>query len=176
MNKVSRYLVAQDGLSDWVGRVVSWLTIALIGVLLFEIVSRYFLNSPTIWGHELSTMFFGALCILAGSYTLRHHGHVRSEVIYGLMPPRLKAFCDLVVFGLALLVLAVFFRLAVDFAYESWRTGEFSNMSVWQPPLYPIKSTIPLGVGLLMLQTLAELVRALLRLLGVDYDDPRDDD
>lgn len=174
MNRITRYLVAQDGLSDMVGRVVSWLTLALIGVLLFEIVARYFLNSPTIWAHELSTMFYGAFCILAGSYTLRHHGHVRSEVIYALMPRRLKAFCDLLVYALALLVLAIFLRYASSFAYESWYTGEYSNMSIWQPPLYPIKSTIPLAVALLILQTLAELVRAVLRLLDVPYEDPRD--
>ncbi|WP_299235585.1 TRAP transporter small permease subunit [uncultured Halomonas sp.] len=167
--------MAQDGLSDVVGRVVSWLTLALIGVLLFEIVARYFLNSPTIWAHELSTMLYGAFCILAGSYTLRHHGHVRSEVVYGLMPPRLRAFCDLVVYALTLAVLAIFLRFALSFAYESWSTGEYSNMSMWQPPLYPIKATIPLAVALLMLQALAELVRAVLRLFGISYHDPRDE-
>nr|WP_232341133.1 TRAP transporter small permease subunit [Halomonas pacifica] len=166
----------QDGLSDWVGRATSWLTLGIIGVLLYEVVARYILNAPTIWGHELSTMFFGALSILAGSYTLRHHGHVRSDVVYRLLPLRAQAFCDLVVFALGILVLTVFFRMAVDFAYHSWSIGEFSNSSLWRPPLWPIKATIPLAVGLLILQCLAELVRAALRVAGVRYDDPRDDE
>jgi TRAP-type mannitol/chloroaromatic compound transport system permease small subunit len=175
VSKVTRYLRVQDGLSDWVGRAVSWLTLGIIGVLLFEVVSRYLLNSPTIWGHELSTMFFGALSILAGSYTLRHHGHVRSDVIYRLLPLRAQAFCDVVIFSLALVVLGVVLHMAVDFAYHAWRIGEFSNRSVWRPPLWPIKATIPLAVGLMMLQCLAELVRAALRLAGFAYEDPRDD-
>ena len=175
MSKVTRYLRVQDGLSDWVGRAVSWLTLGIIGVLLYEVVARYLLNSPTIWGHELSTMFFGALSILAGSYTLRHHGHVRSDVIYRLLPFRVQAFCDVVIFSLALAVLAVVLHMAVDFAYHAWRIGEFSNRSVWRPPLWPIKATIPLAVALMMLQCLAELVRAALRLAGYAYDDPRDD-
>ncbi|GEK46492.1 TRAP transporter small permease subunit [Halomonas pacifica] len=176
MSKVTRYLRVQDGLSDWVGRATSWLTLGIIGVLLYEVVARYILNAPTIWGHELSTMFFGALSILAGSYTLRHHGHVRSDVVYRLLPLRAQAFCDLVVFALGILVLTVFFRMAVDFAYHSWSIGEFSNSSLWRPPLWPIKATIPLAVGLLILQCLAELVRAALRVAGVRYDDPRDDE
>ncbi|KJZ14818.1 C4-dicarboxylate ABC transporter substrate-binding protein [Halomonas sp. S2151] len=175
MSKVTLYIRVQDGLSDWVGRAISWLTLGIIGVLIFEVMARYILNSPTIWGHELSTMFFGALGILAGSYTLRHQGHVRSDVIYRLLPRRAQALCDLVIFILAIVVLAVVLRMAVDFAYLSWEIGEFSNSSVWRPPLWPIKATIPLAVGLLMLQCLAELVRAALRLAGVTYQDPRDD-
>lgn len=176
MSKVTRYLRVQDGLSDWVGSAIAWLTLGMIGVLLIEVVARYFLNAPTVWGHELATMFFGALSVLAGSYTLRHHGHVRSDVIYGLLPPRVRAFCDIVVFGLGIVVLSIFFLMAVDFAYTSWSIGEFSNRSVWRPPLWPIKSTIALAVGLLILQSLAELVRAVLRLAGIHYQDPRDDE
>lgn len=175
MSKVTRYLRVQDGLSDWIGRAISWLTLGIIGVLLYEVVARYLLNSPTIWGHELSTMFFGALSILAGSYTLRHQGHVRSDVIYRLLPGRAQAFCDLVIYILALVVLAIVLRMAIDFAYDSWRMDEYSNRSVWQPVLWPIKATIPVAVLFMMLQCLAELVRAALRLAGVDHDDPRED-
>ncbi len=176
MSKITHYLRVQDGLSDWVGRVISWLTLGIIGVLLYEVVARYIANSPTIWGHELSTMLFGALSILAGSYTLRHQGHVRSDVIYRLMPLRARALSDVVVYSLGIAVLLVFFRMAVDFAYDSWRIGEYSNSSLWRPPLYPIKATIPLAVGLLILQCLAEWLRGVLRLFGVQYDDPRDDE
>jgi len=176
VSKVTLYLRVQDGLSDWVGRATSWLTLGIIGVLIFEVVARYMLNAPTIWGHELSTMFFGALSILAGSYTLRHQGHVRSDVIYRLLPGRGQAFCDVVIFTLALVVLAIVLQMAVDFAYHAWNIGEFSNRSVWRPPLWPIKATIPLAVALLMLQCLAELVRAALRLAGVTYQDPRSDE
>lgn len=170
---VTRYLVAQDGLSEYVGRAISWLTLGMIGVLMIEIVFRYFLNSPTLWAHETSTMLYGAFCMLAGTYTLRHHGHVRSEVIYGNLSTRGKAFCDVLIFGAGLVVLGIFLRLAITFAAESWAVLEYSNKSVWQPPLYPIKTVIPIAVGLLLLQNIAELLRALLTVLGVAYDDPR---
>ncbi len=174
MNWVTRYLVAQDGLSEFVGRAVSWLTLGMISVLMLEIIARYFLNSPTIWAHETSTMLYGAFCMLAGAYTLRHRGHVRSEVIYGLMGPRGKAFCDTIIFTLGLVVLGVFFKMAVEFAADSWAVREYSNKSIWQPAIYPIKTVIPVAVGLVILQNIAELLRAVLVLFGVDFVDPRD--
>ena len=35
----------------------SWLTLGIIGVLLYEVAARYTFNAPTVWGHELATMF-----------------------------------------------------------------------------------------------------------------------
>ncbi|MCT4557694.1 MAG: TRAP transporter small permease subunit [Pelagimonas sp.] len=174
MGWVTRYLVIQDGLSEFLGRAISWLTLAMIAVLMLEIVARYFLNAPTIWAHELSTMLYGGFCLLAGAYTLRHRGHVRSEVIWGLLGPRGKAACDTLIFGIGLFVMGIFFKMSVDFAAESWAVKEYSNKSVWQPALYPIKTVIPIAVGLVWLQNLAEFLRSLLTALGVAYDDPRD--
>lgn len=174
MSWVTRYLVAQDGLSEYIGRAISWMTLAMISVLMFEIVARYFLNSPTIWAHETSTMLYGAFCMLAGAYTLRHHGHVRSEVIYGNLSKRARAVCDLVIYTLSLVVLAVFLKLAIEFAAHSWSVQEYSNKSVWQPYIYPIKTVIPVAVALLTLQVIAEWLRSLLITFGVDFVDPRE--
>lgn len=171
---VTRYLVAQDGLSEFVGRAISWLTLGMIGVLVIEIVSRYFLDSPTLWAHETSTMLYGAFCMLAGAYTLRHRGHVRSEVIWGALPKRGQAFCDVLIFSMGAVVLTMFLKLAIGFAAQSWAVLEYSNKSMWQPPLYPIKTVIPIAVGLVLLQNMAELLRAVLTMLGIDFDDPRE--
>ncbi|MBT2130438.1 TRAP transporter small permease subunit [Aliiroseovarius lamellibrachiae] len=174
MGLVTRYLVIQDGLSELVGRTISWLTLAMIAVLMLEIIARYFLNAPTTWAHELSTMLYGGFCIMAGAFTLRHRGHVRSEVIWGMLGTRARATCDVIIFAIGLVVMGIFFKMSLDFAAESWAVREYSNKSVWQPALYPIKSVIPLAVGLVWLQNLAELVRATLTMLGIEFHDPRE--
>lgn len=170
---IKKYLRIQDGISEFVGRVISWLALVLILTLVYEVISRYFFNAPTIWGHELSTMIFGAFTILSGSYTLKHLGHVRSDVIYALFPPRLQRFCDVLVYSIGLFVLGIFFLHSIDFAAKSWEAREVSARSIWQPPLYYIKSVIPVAVFLLMLQSVAELVRAVLAFFNVSFDDPR---
>jgi len=171
---ITKYLAVQDTISDYVGKVVSWITLVLILVLLYEVAMRYWFNSPTAWGHELSTMLFGALGVFAGSYTLRDQAHVRSEVIYMFFPPRMKAVCDVIVYVLSLFAFLVFFKMSFDFAYESWKMGEISSKSTWQPVLYPIKSAIPVALAFLILQNVAELVRSVLKLFNVEFDDPRE--
>lgn len=170
---IEKYLRIQDGISEFVGRVIAWLALILIITLIYEVVSRYFFNAPTIWSHELSTMIFGAFSILSGSYTLKHLAHVRSDVIYLLFPTRMQRFCDILVYLIGLFVLGIVLLHSIEFAAKSWNAREVSARSIWQPPLYYIKSVIPLAVFLLMMQSLAELYRAILYFLNIPFTDPR---
>lgn len=173
---ITRYLMVQDAISDFVGRIASWIAVALTGLLLFEVLMRYGFSRPTAWGHELSTMLFGAMGILAGAYTLRYQAHVRSEIVYMHFPPRVQNLFDFLVFLMGLIVLLMLFRMSIDFAWTSFVRGEVSGKSSWRPVLWPVKAVIPVGVLLLVLQSIAEMVRALMKLLGVDFIDPRDRD
>jgi len=38
----------------WVGRVVAWLIIPLIGVLVYEVIMRYGMNRPTMWAYDIT--------------------------------------------------------------------------------------------------------------------------
>mgnify|MGYP002735693245 CR=1 FL=1 len=176
MSGFTRYLMVQDAISDLVGRLASWIAVVLTGMLLFEVLMRYGINRPTAWGHELSTMLFGVMGILAGAYALRYQAHVRSEVVYMHFPPRVQHFCDFVVFLMGLIVLLILFRMSIDFAWTSFIRGEVSGKSSWRPLLWPVKTVIPVGVLLLILQSIAEMLRALMKLLGRDFIDPRERD
>jgi len=167
MQRLIRCADLADRLSERVGRGVAWLCLAMIAVLLFEVTARYLFNSPTAWAHESTTMLYGTFCILAGAYTHRYHGHVRSEVIYNLFSTRGRALLDLITGSIGLLVFALFFNITLHFAWDSWLMGEHSSKSTWGPPVYPFKAMLPLAIGLLMLQSLAHGLRDLLVVLGV---------
>lgn len=159
MNFISRFLKFQDGVSEFLGRAISWLVLAMIGVLVYEISARYVLNSPTEWAHETTTMLYGTFCVLAGVYTHKHYGHVRSEVVYHLFPVRGRAFLDVITGLIGLVVFGVFFVVVVEFATESWAVGERSSKSTWAPIIYPFKTVLPIAVALMWLQSLANLIR-----------------
>lgn len=159
MKALSGFLRFQDGVSEFVGKAVSWLCLAIIGVLLYEITARYLFNNPTEWAHESTTMLYGTFCVLAGVYTHRHYGHVRSEVIYHLFPVRGRAFLDIITGIVGLVVFAVFFVVVFEFAAESWRIKETSSKSTWAPIVYPFKTVLPIAVALMWLQSLANLIR-----------------
>lgn len=165
---LNKYLCAQDSLSEAVGKAVSWLCLALIAVLLYEVVARYFFNAPTIWAHDLSTMLYGTFCILAGAYTHKHKGHVRSAVVYSLFPKRGQIVLDLIIGLLGLIVFSVFFTVVLEFAMDSWSIKEVSSKSQWAPPIYPFKTILPIAVGLLFLQSLSHFVRDICALFDIE--------
>lgn len=164
---LSQYLAFQDRVSEWVGRTFSWLCLAMIAGLCYEVSARYLFNSPTSWAHESTTMLYGTFCILAGVYTHKHHGHVRSEVIYNLFPERGRAALDVITGLIGLVVFSVFFYITFNFAADSWAMQEVSSKSTWGPVVYPFKSVLPLAVGLMILQSIAALIRSIMVVIGV---------
>jgi TRAP-type mannitol/chloroaromatic compound transport system permease small subunit len=99
--------------------------------------------------------------MLCGAYTLAQNGHVRGDFLYSSMKPRTQASLDLVLYivfflpGIAALVYAGW-----DYAGDSWRIREHSNVTANGPPVYHFKAMIPLAGALLLLQGIAEIARA----------------
>ena len=85
-----------DAMSMKIGHAVKYLIPVLIGVLFFEVVSRYVFDKPTIWALETSMMVFGSIGALCWGYTLRIGGHVRVDVFYTMFSKWWKAFVDVV--------------------------------------------------------------------------------
>jgi TRAP-type mannitol/chloroaromatic compound transport system permease small subunit len=155
---VSSLLHFIDNISKWTGRVVSFLIVALTFLICFEVVARYLLNRPTIWIHETSAMLFGTYIIIGGAYTLYTGGHVNMDVVYGRLLPKGKALIDVITFWFFLLFCGALLWMGGDSAWRALRNFEHSG-SIWNPPIYPIKLIMPIGVFLLLLQGLAKFVR-----------------
>jgi TRAP-type mannitol/chloroaromatic compound transport system permease small subunit len=159
---VERLLHAIDGISTWVGKAAAWLIIVLMAVVCLEVFKRYILNAPTAWIFDLNNMLYGSLFMLAGAYTLAQNAHVRGDFLYSSMRPRTQAALDLVLYvvffvpGIAALIYAGY-----DYAADSWRIGEHSNVTADGPPVYHFKTIIPIAGALVMLQGVAEIVRCI---------------
>ncbi|MDZ7761959.1 MAG: TRAP transporter small permease subunit [Desulfovermiculus sp.] len=155
-----------DRMSTWAGKGVAWLVPILILELVYDAAARYLFNAPTKWSFDISYMLYAAIFLLAAAYTLQKDEHVRIELIYDKFPPRGRAFLDcfgyLVFFFPAMCALIYYGSL---FAWESWMLRETSNLSMWQPPIYPLKTVLPLATVLLSLQGIAIFVRSLRTLI-----------
>src|SRR5690348_1283887 len=159
---VQRLLYAIDGVSTWVGKAAAWLIIALMTVVCVEVFKRYLLNAPTAWIFDAENMMYGTLFMLAGAYALAQNAHVRGDFLYSSMRPRKQASLDLILYfvffipGIAALIYAGY-----DYAADSWRIAEHSNVTADGPPVYHFKSVIPVAGALVMLQGLAEILRCI---------------
>jgi TRAP-type mannitol/chloroaromatic compound transport system permease small subunit len=106
---------------------------------------------------------YGALFFMAGAYTLSRNAHVRGDVIYRLWPARVQATIDLILYIIFFYpgVLALTFAGYI-YAGESWRYHEVSVFSPADIPIFPLKTLIPIGGALLLIQGLAEVFRCII--------------
>jgi TRAP-type mannitol/chloroaromatic compound transport system permease small subunit len=157
---VQSFLHTIDAISTWVGKAAAWLIVALMTVVCVEVFKRYILNAPTAWIFDLNNMLYGTLFMLAGAYTLAQNAHVRGDFLYSSMRPRTQAALDLALYiiffvpGIAALIYAGY-----DYAADSWRIAEHSNVTAEGPPVYHFKTIIPIAGALVMLQGVAEMLR-----------------
>ena len=158
---MERVLLGIDRVSAWTGRAFAWLIVALTALVFWEVGSRYVFGNPHPWAFDAQAMLYGSLFMLAGAYTLAAAAHVRGDILYGYLPPRVQACLDLVLYiafflpGVAAMIWAGYF-----FAAESWAIDEHSSVTASGPPVYPFKAVIPVAAAFLMLQGLAEIARA----------------
>jgi TRAP-type mannitol/chloroaromatic compound transport system permease small subunit len=151
-----------DGISTWVGKAAAWLIMVLMIVVCVEVFKRYIMNMPTAFIFDITNMLYGTLFMLCGAYTLAQNAHVRGDFLYSSMKPRTQAALDLVLYlvffvpGIAALIYA-----GADYAGDSWRIAEHSNVTSNGPPVYHFKTVIPIAGALVMLQGFAEILRAI---------------
>src|ERR687897_2122371 len=159
---VQRFLHTIDGVSTWVGKAAAWLIIGLMILVCVEVFKRYIMNMPTAWIFDASNMFYGTLFMLAGAYTLAQNAHVRGDFLYSSMRPRTQASLDIVLYIVFFLPgIAALMYAGYDYAHDSWRIAEHSNVTADGPPVYHFKTVIPIAGALVMLQGVAEIVRCI---------------
>lgn len=149
-----------DTLSSWTGRLAHWLATILVALISLEVILRYVFNRPTSWNFETSLMVGGVLYLLAWSYDHYCRAHIRVDVLYTRLSPRGKTAVDAIgslIFFFPVILL--FVKISFDWALESVRTGEISNMSIWYPPMWPFRFLVAIGFTLFALQGVSNFLK-----------------
>ncbi len=148
-----------DALNERIGLGISWVLLAAVLICAGNALVRYSLNISSNAWLEIQWYLFGAIFLLASSYTLKRNEHVRIDVVVGRFTKRTQVWIDIFGFLLFLLpatLLILYF--AVPFAMESIRSQEMSSnaggLIVW-----PAKLLIPVGFLMLTLQGISELIK-----------------
>ena len=81
MESYLKWVEKIDQLSDWSGRIVSYLVYPLVGGVAYEVIARYFFNAPTEWAYDVTYMLYGAIFMLGAAYTLLKKGHIRTDLL-----------------------------------------------------------------------------------------------
>jgi len=153
-------LSAIGKISDKTGIFVGYWVLVMIAIIVVDVVLRFGLGKPTIWAGELCSNMFGIYFLIGGALTLRENAHVSIEIFYDHFGRKTRLIIDIVSFGFISLFCVILVWMGGQIAIESITNLERSHTQ-WAPPLYPLKSAIPLGGLLVWLQACANLVSKL---------------
>jgi len=172
-----------DRLNDWIYAAIRWLVLVMIAVGAYNALARYANRwtdvqlAPNAL-YDLQWYMFSLVFLLGAAYGLNHDVHVRVDVFYARLSPRVRAWIDL--FGTALFVIPfsiVVMVVSWPAVLNSWAIREASS-DPGGLARYPIKTVILVCFALLLLQGIAVVIEkiALLRLgeAGVEGMAPTD--
>jgi TRAP-type mannitol/chloroaromatic compound transport system permease small subunit len=160
-----RLAEAIERLTSQVGRAAAWLLLAAVIVQFAVVLVRYVFGAGSIWLQESILYAHAFAFLLAAASTLRAGGHVRVDILYRGASPRARAWIDL--FGTLVFLLpmaTLILVVSVPYAARSWDILEGSREVSGIPAVFLLKTASPVFAALLLLQGIAELVRAAARL------------
>ena len=151
-----------EALIDAVGRATLYLTLVMIGLVAANVLLRYSLSFGSVWSQELEWHLLATIILLGMSYALQRGENVRVDVFYANFTPRAKFIVNLASGVLTLAIALLFIKLSASYVAQSWAIGETSADPGGIPYRWAVKGLIPLGFGLLALQTVGALLRLVL--------------
>ena len=124
---------------------------------------RFVLNGTTVWQTEAVVYLMIAATLLGLSYVQRLRGHVNVDLIPLAVPRRARKGLAVVTLTLSIAIVAVMLWYGFEFWHVAWARGWTSD-TVWAIDLWIPYLAIPVGLGLFLLQLVADLVALLLNI------------
>lgn len=169
---LKKILRGVDKISDFVGRIDSLLLIIIIAATFYEVIVRYFFNSPTSWSNELCSIIFGIYIMLGGCYVHLKKAHVTMDIFSSKFSLRTQALVNIITFVFTFTFLFVMIWKGGQRAIQTIQMNERST-TVWAPSMIPTRLALPVGCFLFLVQGLAQFIRDIIILIkgetGLEY-------
>jgi TRAP-type mannitol/chloroaromatic compound transport system permease small subunit len=156
-----------DKLNDRFADLAKWAVMAACLICAANAVVRYALDISSNGFLEIQWYLFAACVMFGASQVLRVNEHVRVDVLYTHYPAKMKVLVDIM--GLAFFLIPVsllIIYLALPIFERMYATGEMSS-NAGGLIRWPVMLTIPVGMGLLVLQAVSEIIKRVGWLLHV---------
>jgi TRAP-type mannitol/chloroaromatic compound transport system permease small subunit len=148
-----------EALIDGVGRATLYLALAMIALVASNVLLRYAFSFGSVWAQELEWHLLAAVILLGMSYSLQRGENVRVDLFYADFKPRTKFIVDVISTLLLLAIALLFVKLSIQYVGQAYAIDESSPDPGGIPHRWVVKGLIPVGFGLLALQTLGALIK-----------------
>ncbi len=159
-----------DAFNTFIGRWVSWLILLAVIVSAGNAsVRKAFDLSSNAW-LELQWILFSAVFLLCAPWALLENAHVRIDIVYNLVPSRVRNAIELIGHTFFLLPLAIVLVVTgIPFFLNSFQINEQSG-NAGGLPQWPTKSLVMIGFALLLAQGISELIKRVAIIRGMIAD------
>ena len=153
---MDRFIRTVRVLSQLCGFIAAALIACGVLVVCHMVFVRYVLNRNTIWQTDFVTYSLIAATFVGSPYVLLMRGHVNVDVLPHYLGPRARYWLALFSAALALAFCVVITVLTSLFWREAWENRWVSD-TMWRARLWIPYASMPIGLGILTLQYVAEL-------------------
>jgi TRAP-type C4-dicarboxylate transport system permease small subunit len=133
---------------------------AAIIVVCQMVVMRYFLNASTVWQTEFVIFSLVAATFIGSPYVLLIRGHVNVDLLPHYLGDRGRHLLALLASAGGLAFCLALTGAGFDLFHEALVNG-WTTDTVWALPLWIPYISLPLGIGLLSLQYIADILALL---------------
>ena len=149
------------------GKVGAWLSLPLIFIIIFDVITRRFFILGSTKLQELEWHLHTAIFLLTLGFAYINNAHVRIEIIRERYSSTLKSFFEIVGISLFLIPYTyIIINYGIDFVSRSYNLNEVSSALTGLSHRWIIKSFIPIGMLLLFLAGLSILLKNILFLIA----------
>jgi TRAP-type mannitol/chloroaromatic compound transport system permease small subunit len=163
MNKLRKYIKFVDSMNERIGNAIAWLTLVLVLVVCFDVVTRYVFKFSSVGVQELEWHLFAVIFLMGAAYTLKHEKHVRVDIIYSRLTEKKQAVINLI--GVAFFLIPfclLIINSSIDFVWNSFIIGESSPDPGGLPARFILKAVLPISFVLILLQGISVLFKSIL--------------
>lgn len=152
------FIRAVDRMSEVLGVLSMLLLASAVLVVCQMILMRYVFRASTVWQTEYVVYSLVAATFLGSSYVLLHRGHVGVDLLPTMIGGKGKLALELLGGLISLAFCAVLAYSGWIYFHEAW-AHNWTTDTVWALPLWIPLLPLPIGIGALCLQYVAELIK-----------------
>lgn len=115
--------------------------VAMMFIVTFDVVLRYFFNDPTVWAGEIASFLTISVVFLGLAQNIRFNDHIRIDVFTSLLPTRARLFLDVAAYAVAVVFSLVLFMGCWDRFANFWMRHTVSDSPAMIPlwiPMVPV--------------------------------------
>lgn len=155
-----------DAISLGIGKMIGWLILAATVISAVNAVLRKAFSVGSNSALEIQWYLFAAVFMLGVGYVMLKNDHVRIDFISSRFSKRTNAIIDIVGMVVFTIPLAwIMIDLAWPYFMRAYDSGEMSQ-NAGGLIRWPVIALIPLGFGVLIMQTVSELIKRIGFLTG----------